>query len=217
MKFSKRGTFAVAAAITVAATTTAIAAGEPADNQDQQRYPAAAQMQVFAHPASDGQTVSDADRQAIVESLPEAREGDSPARSDVAPATDGRVLLDAFGTRVTAIPTSTGQVCFLGRRFDQPQFSGCAGEFTDGGLVPAYTHDSEGGPVVNALVASDVDSITITTADGKRHAVSVADGAFWWVGASTDNVVALTTERDGRQYEERELFVDHGVPSTPSE
>lgn len=105
-----------------------------------------------------------------------------PTRDELLAASAGAVLLDRDGTRISVIPTTRGDLCYVASTGDLPDAGGCIQEFPDSGVVvsmQAFT----GGDMpdqVRGLTLDDVESVVVVTSDGERHEVAVDNGAFTW-------------------------------------
>jgi hypothetical protein len=130
------------------------------------------------------------EREHIASMLPDSRGAIDlgPTSAELASASNGAVLLDEDGVRVSVIPTSRGDLCYVTSTGDVPDSGGCIQEFPDSGIV-ASMQAFTGGELpdqVRGLALDDVESVTVITASGAHHELDVSNGAFAWTGASAD-------------------------------
>jgi hypothetical protein len=152
--------------------------------------PAAASMGALNRPA----TAADALPSEAAATADTLLNGAPSASSDANPgslaSSKSRLLLSGLGSRgasLYAIPTSKGAVCTV---FNGTYGSaGCFDRFTDDAPVSVDVRDVDqvgGGlpAIVDGLAPSNVKAIDVTV-DGRRHAATLANNAFFYELASS--------------------------------
>ena len=132
--------------------------------------------------------MSEADLKRLMEVIPESRPsnllpGDDvgPIRSEVVPS-DGKVLLNSkeYG-RLSAVPTSRGDVCYLYTRADGNWVANCVQWLDAAGTKTIEWQDPRTGEyIVTGIAADRIDALTISTARAAATPAVLANNAFVW-------------------------------------
>ena len=121
-----------------------------------------------------------------------------PISEDLPNPESGKVLVDTTDGRIAAAATDRGDVCYVASFNKQVMGGTCVPSLPSSGVALSQVGGFDRHFLLG-ITATDVDSITVETQDGKSHPAAVKGGAFVWSAAAGESEPeTLVVERNGK-------------------